>query len=100
MGTEDNFTGISFVEYFKVCRDKRVLAIPHLFKNMMPNIVFFKNMNINLEHATALKQLLIDTAQIEDVTPENNPFIIKTLVIDDCGMADEAFEQVLLGINA
>ena len=33
-------------------------------------------------------------------TPDDNPFLIKTLVIDDCGMTDKIFEQILIGINA
>lgn len=29
-----------------------------------------------------------------------NPLLIKTLIIDDCGVSDEVFEQLLLGIYA
>ena len=29
-----------------------------------------------------------------------NPLLIKTLTIDDCGVSDEVFEQLLLGLDA
>ena len=29
---------------------------------------------------------------------KESPLLIRTLIIDDCGMADEVFEQLLMGI--
>jgi hypothetical protein len=31
---------------------------------------------------------------------DNNHLLIKSLIIDDCGMSDEVFEQLLLGLVA
>ena len=42
-----------------------------------------------------MKNLLLDAANEKE-----SHLLIKSLIIDDCGMSDEVFEQLLLGLVA
>lgn len=73
-----------------------------MFKALLSkNTLHMRGMIVTFEQAVAMKNILVENAKLESkYTPEENPFLIKTLIIDNCSMTDEIFEQILIGINA
>lgn len=99
-GADDNYKG-NYIDYFKEVYAQDVSPVPVLFKHLQENCLYLKGVRVGLEQAVAIKKILLENAKLEEhMSPEENPFLIKTLVIDDCGMSDEVFEQILIGINA
>lgn len=99
-GADDNFKG-NYIEYFKNCNASEINPVPLLFKSLQSNTLYFKGMRVSFEQAIAIRRILEENAKLEkETTPKDNPFLIKTLVIDDCGMTDKVFEQILIGIVA
>lgn len=82
------------IEYFEICRKDHGATIPFFFKNLRNNTLYFKQAQLTLSHVEAMKNVLIEASK-GDIYPQyldQNPFLIKTLIIDDCQMSDEIFE--------
>jgi len=99
-GADDNYKG-NYIDYFKECHGRDINPVPTLFKHLQDNCLYLKGLRVSFEQAAAIKKILLENAKLEEnTTPEDNPFLIKTLVIDDCDMDDKIFEQILMGLRA
>lgn len=99
-GTYDNFDSYE-VEYFKYLgSSQKIMPVPLLFKHMDDNFIYLKGLKVTMEQAMAIKEILIQAAESGSKSSEDSPFLIKTLVIDDCGMTDDVFAEIMKGIVA
>lgn len=108
-----------------MCRSQQIYPKPILFKFINNNLFHIKGVRINMGQAIAIKDALTQAMKPSSISkpkshgdvsddendefamdekklrdPEHNPFLIKTLVIDDCGMSDEVFAQILMGLDS
>ena len=73
---------------------------------MNNNEIYLNRVHINQGQAIAIRDTLLEAAKVhqqkETVVSflEANPFVIKTLIVNDCGMTDDIFAILLDGIVA
>lgn len=75
------------MKYFEVQQDNKQVAKPN-FLSFQNNLLFLSNQRISREHAEALAQYLELVKEI----PEKRLF---RLVIESCGMKDDALSLML-----
>lgn len=78
-----------------------MLEVPILFKNLKCNQLYLKGQRITLQQSKSIREVLKSVFNNTEYTIKANncPYIIQSLVIDDCYMTDEVLEQILLGIE-